>query len=301
MRVVIALHSTTGNTRLVTRFAARVIESRGHECEVIDIVRHPEPPVLDGVDLLGIASPTMSLRPTFTMEGYVTRLPNAPERRPAFLLNSCGGMPGATLAMLAEQLSYKGWVVLGADWILAPSNWPPHVMFQRRMAAIEPAAELARWLPRQQRWIPALFWDSVCQPDHQDRDDLERFVDQMLAKTKAGDLDSAPTPMELHQPIPTTATLGRIVARELPDKLLRFRVDVGRCTGCGTCVSVCSERIITQRSDHEVPTIGRWCSGCYACFNHCPEGAISDSITNPGEGQYRSPSRQMREIFRVIK
>lgn len=299
MKIVIALHSTTGNTRIVTRFAASHLRSRGHECEVIDVVKNPEPPDLTGVDLLGLAGPTMYLRPTFTLERYASRIPNAgDEAVPAFLLNSCGGMPGAYFAMLSELLGYKGYVTLGGYWVLAPSNWPPHVVTMKKIVATEPLSVVAAVTPRKYRWVPALFWEKMCHPDEQDRDDLVTFLDDILHRAQSPVLEEAPLPSQLHEAIPLTITLGRIIPREFPDRLLRFHIDRSRCTACGTCVNVCSEGIIVRGGEDEVPTVTGGCSGCYACFNRCPEGALSDSLTQPGVGQYKAPPRTMRELFR---
>ena len=55
MRITILLHSTTGNTRLVTRYAARRLEAAGHDVTVHDIVkrRGEEPALLRHRSLLG--------------------------------------------------------------------------------------------------------------------------------------------------------------------------------------------------------------------------------------------------------
>lgn len=297
MKISFLLHSTTGNTRLVTRFAASYLRSRGHVCEVLDVVERPDPDV-GGVDLIGVAAPTMYLRPSFTIERAVARLPNAgPRRRPAFLINTCSGLPGAHFAVLAETLRYKGYVTLGAYAMIAPSNWPPQVAAHQRLAVSEPLSLVASFTPRSARWLWALLWERVCHPDEQDRDALVVFLDDVVAKAEAGSLDEALRPAELHAPVPMTAALGRMAWPDLPDQHLGVHIDPLRCAKCGTCVEVCSERIITRAGD-EVPVIGPGCAGCYACFNHCPEGAISDRLTTDGVGQYRAPPRSMRELFR---
>jgi Fe-S-cluster-containing hydrogenase component 2 len=59
-------------------------------------------------------------------------------------------------------------------------------------------------------------------------------------------------------------------------------VDVTRCTGCGACVEVCPVGAITlvdgkARVDEEL------CTGCGACVDTCPEGAIQPVVTVQGE------------------
>jgi NAD-dependent dihydropyrimidine dehydrogenase PreA subunit len=58
--------------------------------------------------------------------------------------------------------------------------------------------------------------------------------------------------------------------------------DVTRCTGCGACVEVCPAGAITlvdgkARVDEEL------CTGCGACVDACPEGAIQPVVTVQGE------------------
>ncbi len=302
MKIVILLQSTTGNTRVITRFAAAHLKAFGHEVEVIDIVKHPEPPDLSDVELLGVASPTMYLRPTFTIDKYVTRMPNAPGgRKPAFLLSTCGGMPGAHFEMQAQRLACKDWVVLGAHWMLAPTNWPSHVSTMKKIEWTDPLSFVAPFAPRSWRWVWATLWERNGLPDAGDRDELLDFVDDMVSEAESGQLDEAPAPMELYQPLPGGRLCGRIFPREFPDMLLQPSIEESTCTRCGTCVKVCSEHIISQADDDSVPVIAKGCSGCYACFNRCPEGAIYDTITPPGVGQYKGPPRVMKEMFRYGK
>jgi len=200
--------------------------------------------------------------------------------------------------MLAELLRRKGYVVLGAHWVLAPTNWPPHVRMVRSLAWSEPFGRLAGLTPRSLRPIWATFWDRPSHPDRRDRDALLAFVDAMARKAAAGELDQAPSPAELHRPIAACAIAGRLIPREFPDQKLRMRAEPSRCSGCGTCVRVCSEGVVTQPVVGGPPRIGPGCTGCYACFNACPAGALVDALSPDGLGQYKGPPRDMRELFR---
>jgi NAD-dependent dihydropyrimidine dehydrogenase PreA subunit len=54
-------------------------------------------------------------------------------------------------------------------------------------------------------------------------------------------------------------------------------IDVQRCTGCAACVEACPVGAITLVNDkaHVDPET---CTGCGACINACPEGAIQPVI-----------------------
>jgi len=51
------------------------------------------------------------------------------------------------------------------------------------------------------------------------------------------------------------------------------KVDVKKCTGCGTCVDICPAQAI--KIEKEKAVINDDCVECGACINECPQGAIS--------------------------
>jgi NAD-dependent dihydropyrimidine dehydrogenase PreA subunit len=301
MKIQIVLHSTTGNTRLVTRYAAGWLAAAGHDCAIHDIVRHPEPPAMDDVDLLVVAGPTMYFRPTLAMERFVARLPNVPaeQRKPAVLLGTCMGEPGAHFALQAEQLAYKGWAVLGAHWVLCPSNYPTHLAGMR---PIHFSAGLEPLLSRMSRLLRPLWWTiwplAGGEPDHVDRDKLDRFLERMLRKVAAGALHDTPAPNHLYRGIPTCNSMGRLFPYHLVDDMVKITIASERCSRCGNCVRVCPVGIVTRDHDEQVPRVGRGCSGCFACYNHCSDDAISAIATPAGKGTYHGPSPTMRALFK---
>ena len=52
-------------------------------------------------------------------------------------------------------------------------------------------------------------------------------------------------------------------------------VDVEKCTGCGTCASVCPSSVFEVRDDKAVVARPEDCVGCRACEASCPQGAIA--------------------------
>jgi ferredoxin len=298
MHCTLLLHSTTGNTRLVARHAAAHLERTGHTCVVHDIVRQPEPPSLEQTELLIVAAPTMYFRVTKAMEQFVARLPRPPGGpRPALLLATAAGEPGAHFELLARQLQERGWVTLGARWLMMPTNWPPHRHLARLASLAEPLAALvARVLPAS-RILLAVSWPDLGLPSDDAPERLARWLDRMVDLVAAAP-PTAADPAALHRGLPGMALLGRKMTVEMMRKGTDPRVIAERCARCGTCVAVCPSGCITRADAQAVPRVGEGCTGCWACFNHCPEGAIDAWLVPPGTSQYRAPDRALRRLFR---
>jgi Fe-S-cluster-containing hydrogenase component 2 len=54
-------------------------------------------------------------------------------------------------------------------------------------------------------------------------------------------------------------------------------VDVARCTGCGACVEVCPVGAMSL-VDGKASVDEEACTGCEACVDACPEGAIQPVV-----------------------
>ena len=54
----------------------------------------------------------------------------------------------------------------------------------------------------------------------------------------------------------------------------KVSVDKKKCTGCGTCVSVCPVNVFEISGGKSNPVRVKDCIGCRACENSCPVGAI---------------------------
>ncbi len=60
-----------------------------------------------------------------------------------------------------------------------------------------------------------------------------------------------------------------------------IRIDIEKCTGCGTCVNVCPFGAIILKEDKAFITEA--CTLCGACVESCPESAIIDERVGEGE------------------
>jgi NAD-dependent dihydropyrimidine dehydrogenase PreA subunit len=51
-------------------------------------------------------------------------------------------------------------------------------------------------------------------------------------------------------------------------------VDKGKCTGCGTCISVCPQNVFELKGDKSHVARPEDCVECMSCVENCPVRAI---------------------------
>jgi Pyruvate/2-oxoacid:ferredoxin oxidoreductase delta subunit len=300
MHVAILLHSTTGNTRLVARYARAHARRRGHECHLVDVGKPGAAVSLDGVDLLGVACPTLYFRPSLVMERAVARMAVPVAKTPAFLLATCGGDPGAHFQILAHALRHKDVVVLGALSLAFQNNWPVHRAFVAPLAQAEALAEIAILRAGASRSALSLLWPDVADVSSAAPARLVAFLDEVLDAAQRGKPSGwswAPRPVDLPQGPLVTSLAGRLIQPEAMRRATDVRIVADLCSRCGTCVLVCPVGCIARTGTDDVPVVGEGCTGCWACFNRCPDGAIAGFRAPAGVGRYGGPSARARALF----
>lgn len=53
------------------------------------------------------------------------------------------------------------------------------------------------------------------------------------------------------------------------------KVDLDKCTGCGTCADACPSEVFDIEDDKSVVARPDDCTECETCVDECPEEAIS--------------------------
>jgi len=308
MRALILLHSSTGNTRVVTRFAARHLEAQGVHCVIHDIGKADGPPPLDGeVDLLGVAFPVMYFQPTLAMEQVVANLKSTRPDLPAFVLATAAGDPGAALQMACEQLTAGGFLPVDAHWVIAPSNLPQQLALVHKTQSLpggglfyKVSSPLARAVYERLpalRPLASMVWPDASTPLDVDRRKLERFLAGVLDRVAAVRAGERMEPPDLSQKTSGSGVwAGMHLPVEVPIQMIGLKFDHAICNQCKACSVTCPVDAITV-DERGLPRLGPGCTGCYACYNHCLHGAITAVWTPPKIGRYAGPSRRMRRVF----
>lgn len=299
MKCTILLHSATGNTRLVARFAARRLTEAGHRCVLHDVASDPEPPDCGDVDLLGVASPTNYFGQSRVMEQFLDRLPPVEDGpRMAFLLGTCSGEPGAHFVTQAEHLGRLGWTTLGARAVNFPDSWPPHRAITKPLSFTASIGKALGAKVSPLRMLLSLPYPDIAQPSHRTVSRLGRFIDRVARQAAVRDHLAAVSPQELAQDRPPgMVRLGRAVTLEWIRRCTDIRIDTHRCSRCGNCVALCPPGCLTRDDDQAIPQVSDTCVGCWACYQHCPEDAISGWHAPAGKGRYGGPSHAIIETF----
>ncbi len=55
---------------------------------------------------------------------------------------------------------------------------------------------------------------------------------------------------------------------------MSVKVDLDKCTGCGTCVDVCPSEVFELENEKVKVAKPDDCSDCESCVEECPEGCI---------------------------
>ena len=62
------------------------------------------------------------------------------------------------------------------------------------------------------------------------------------------------------------------------DGVATLRLDVDKCTGCGTCLEVCPHAVLAKENGKVSIQDRNACMECGACTRNCPFGAITVQV-----------------------
>lgn len=255
MRALVIFYSVTGTTR---RVAGSIVD--GLRASGVDVLEHDlregPPPETAAFDIVGIGFPV-----------HWYRMPT-PVRD---AIDALGDLSGRSAFVFVLNATYRGAALNGACSAL------------RRARAREVGIFACRGAGRFLGYTRLGYQFSPGHPDDADLDAAREFGCGLRAAHVATQHDASASLMPADPPTHWMYALERALASPWLARHLYarfFRLDVTRCTRCGTCARICpSHNIAWERG--QLPVWGRDCVLCLTCAEVCPESAIDCPIDWP--------------------
>jgi len=282
MKGIICYYSGSGNTKLAINYIKNKIKNV--DFELYDIVRS-ELPGLSKYDIVGFATFTDFWGvPQYFYSFFDEIDPQADKY--AFVFNTFGFISGKTLKQFAELAHSKEFNVLCGHSLHTPESYPPMRARNKAYDTSPNPKELKKF------------------------DDFILRLDNILETIQSGE-----TPKRERIEVGFIGTVfpafSRTKAKEdfgeqnidkencLHFKYLKW-VEQGeqgkKPPECRICEKLCPYEAVQLDSnpvfDHAK------CTGCWSCYNHCPEGVIYTAKFK-GQGRYPKPSEELKSKLGV--
>ncbi|MEW6517642.1 MAG: EFR1 family ferrodoxin [candidate division FCPU426 bacterium] len=262
MRGLVCYYSSTGNTRLVSRYAARKLAAA--EWTLCDLIQEAAPD-LNPFGAVMFVCPTDFWSVPERVIRFIRSLP-LQTGRPAFVLATYGMMGAFALRDLGRLVRKRGFKIIGAAPFHTPENYPPLIVQGLGMKQSPSEEELRRFDRELSQWNARLQDAAAGRPVR-------------ALKPGEGLASLLPAP-------------GRATARR--DMGEKF-VDESLCSQCGTCQKGCPYQAIQLAP---FPAFNQAvCYGCWRCFNRCPKKAIYTKKFRE-QGRYPRPEPALEEKLR---
>jgi len=85
-----------------------------------------------------------------------------------------------------------------------------------------------------------------------------------------------------------------------PENAMQVVIDTENCTGCGTCVKMCPQMILSVQEETVAVQDASRCMGCFGCEDECPEQAIRILRSLPGQEPEIEPIRSGADACDVV-
>ena len=257
-RVLIFYHSASGNTSWIAKKLTDTLKEYGVEVDACNIIHRSAVIDFSRYDLVGFGCPIMGFRPSFAITSFIESLPFQ-HNVPAFIFTSYTGIRASAPWMLANKLQRQGFVVVAHENFYGEESWP----ILRTVGLV-----INRGKPNEQS-MPHI---------KQYAERLSLVIQDLNTGTR---LQSSQIPHSRFNLFYYLALL--ITPEKLRSTMGKRSVDKEQCTQCGFCKTHCAVEAITL---NPYPTFNANCTGCWGCFNVCPEGAIKTVVGT--KGRYRA-------------
>jgi flavodoxin/ferredoxin len=272
MKAVIYYFSGTGNSLYVAKGIAAALDA-----ELLPIASSlSEDKIRVKADVAGIVFPVYYGDLPLPVRKFAKKLTDIQN---IYLFSVCtfGGAAGDSHKTLKQIVQGRGGQIAATYGVHMPQNafykfWEKHRPLYRRWQKNLPVVVANTISRREGTFFRNILFDLIFKG-------IQAWVKPRYAKSFAAKSGISP---------------------DLPlDELIHFndvgfKVHIRACTGCGLCEKVCPAGNIEMQLNK--PFWRHQCWNCLACYNYCPEKAISSSIAAEGY-YYRHPDITVQEIM----
>ena len=245
MNVLLIFFSQTGGTEKIAYRIQEGILNSDNDCDMIDM-KKADKLNLNKYDLIGIGTPTFYYREPINVKNFIQNLKNN-DGKHCFIFCTHGSVIGNTFYYMQEELSEKGYLVIGDfdSYSASSLQFYPEIMHTIKH-------------PDEIELEEALnFGKSIC---------------NVSLRIKNGESNLIP----IYNLIEDTwwAKQSKTLTLDLLRRIFpKFEINIDRCSKCLTCQENCPTDAIDIEADP--PEIQKEsCIFCGYCEKACPEGAI---------------------------
>ncbi|WXG41976.1 MAG: EFR1 family ferrodoxin [Candidatus Freyarchaeum deiterrae] len=245
MKVLIIYFSQTGGTEKIAEMVQRGILKSGNNCEIARI-KNVNMKRLKAFDLIGIGTPTFFYREPVNVKNFIQKI-DIMNGKHCFILSTHGSIIGNTLYYMKEELSERGFLVIGSfdSYSSTSLQFYPKIMH------------------------------TANHPDEIELEEAEKFGEKICdisSRIKKGESELIPE-FELID----TTWWANDSKKATPESLRNFspklKINLDKCTKCLACQENCPVNAINvEANPPEIQNEG--CIFCWFCEKLCPVGAI---------------------------
>jgi ferredoxin/flavodoxin len=233
--------SAAGGTKYICDIVKKGLKQQGHTIDLIPIKNIHEPLLnFDEIPILGIASPVYDFNFSRIVRFWMRNIPYSTEPKKVFLIETCAGIPCASIDVVQKTLLDKNYSLVGALEVTTPTAEP---WFDQKWNP---------WGWRKANIHRAFFYGMKLGKD--------------LRKKKATYLD-----FKMHLPGLNFLSYSMLkIDNQYNYGYIKLRKSL--CNECHACESVCSVNAIKINRKKVIG--GYSCMFCIACVRICPTHAL---------------------------
>jgi flavodoxin/ferredoxin len=267
VKVLIIYFSQTGATEKIARMIREGILRDGNECEIIRI-EEAITKDLNHFDIVGFGCPTFFYREPVNVKNFIEGIERQ-DGKHCFIFCTHGSIMGNTLFHLDDELSRRGFVVIGSFDSYSDSS--------------------IQFYPK--------IMHTAGHPDEIELQEAIKFGEGMGSRSmriRNGELKKPR--FELIEDTWWARSSRRLTLENLREFSPVFKIDVDRCTRCLECQKNCPADAIDIEA-HPPVIQKEGCIFCWLCEKLCPAGAIEADWSKARESS-KSNLKKYIEILR---